>query len=484
MKKQILRIGAIVVGTCFIATTCLAATGKVTVNNLRIRQTPSTDAEIIELAADGDNIQVESEEGDWYKVVYNRKEGYASKQYIDVNGEVETSDNQEEEPEEKEETNTETNTENTENNNEQETNTEEQPKKESNNSKPISKDRASLKGQKVNVRVASKLYMLPTQASRSVASINAQDEVIVSYDMKNWLKVEINGKVGWVPSYYLTIDEVSTNETEETSNEVEQKTEEQPEQTEQPNQEEENNSSSDNESEQGYINASVVNVREEASTDANIVGGLEEFDIVTIVGEEGDFYKIESNKFDGYVAKRLVSLGTVSSRSLVSRGLAQPQEQEEQQEQNEEVQEPEVEETYIQGETTSNASYNASEGENIVEFAKQYLGYDYVAAGKSPSSGFDCSGFTYYVYGQFGYNLGGSSGSQAGAGEEVPESKMEPGDLLIFNDSSNSRVGHVGIYIGDGEFIHAANPSRGVVIDDVDSSYYSQRFVSARRLAE
>ncbi len=480
MKKQILRIGAIVVGTCFIATTCLAATGKVTVNNLRIRQTPSTDAEIIELAADGDNIQVESEEGDWYKVVYNRKEGYASKQYIDVNENVESSNSQEEE-EKEEETNTETNTENTENNNEQETNTEEQPEKESNNSKPISKDRASLKGQRVNVRIASNLYMIPTHASRSVASVKAQDEVVVTYDMKNWLKVEINGKNGWIPSYYLTLDEVTVEEEKETANKQEQKEEEQPTET-TANKTEENTLNT--ESEQGYINASVVNVREEASTDANIVGGLEEFDIVTIVGEEGDFYKIESNKFDGYVAKRLVSLGTVSSRSLVSRGLAQPQEQEEQQVQNEEVQEPEVEENYIQGETTSNASYNASEGESIVEFAKQYLGYDYVSAGKSPSTGFDCSGFTYYVYGQFGYNLGGSSGSQAGAGEEVSESKMEPGDLLIFNDSSNSRVGHVGIYIGDGEFIHAANPSRGVVIDDVDSSYYSQRFISARRLAE
>lgn len=118
----------------------------------------------------------------------------------------------------------------------------------------------------------------------------------------------------------------------------------------------------------------------------------------------------------------------------------------------------------------------APKGEQIAATARKYLGHKYVYGGASPS-GFDCSGFTYYVYKQFGVSLPRTSGAQRSAGKSVSRDNIRPGDLLTFS-------GHVGIYVGDGVMVHAANPSRGVVTDNVFSGYYSGRILSIRRLVD
>ena len=114
----------------------------------------------------------------------------------------------------------------------------------------------------------------------------------------------------------------------------------------------------------------------------------------------------------------------------------------------------------------------------------QYKGYKYVYGGTSPQKGFDCSGFTSYVYKNFGYSLSRSSGGQANNGTRVEKKDLQPGDLVIYKNQSLTKIGHVGIYIGNNKMIHASEPGVGVTITDIDSKAhkYPQRFVMGRRI--
>ena len=126
---------------------------------------------------------------------------------------------------------------------------------------------------------------------------------------------------------------------------------------------------------------------------------------------------------------------------------------------------------------------NSSSSSDIVDLAMQYLGTRYVYGGSSPS-GFDCSGFTMYVYGQAGYSLPHSATSQwqSGLGTKVWSiSALQPGDLVFFNDPSRNAgkaCSHAGIYVGNGQFIHSSSSrSGGVIISDLTSGYYNTYFV-------
>ena len=112
----------------------------------------------------------------------------------------------------------------------------------------------------------------------------------------------------------------------------------------------------------------------------------------------------------------------------------------------------------------------------IVRFARRYLGVPYAYGGTSPSSGFDCSGFTRFVYAHFGIALPHYSGGQFDLGHPVSRGGLRPGDLLFFDG-----VGHVGLYIGHGLFIHAPHTGTRVSIDSL-AGWYSGSYDGARRL--
>ena len=114
----------------------------------------------------------------------------------------------------------------------------------------------------------------------------------------------------------------------------------------------------------------------------------------------------------------------------------------------------------------------------IVALAKQYLGVPYVWAGQGPS-GFDCSGFTYYVFGQFNIDLPRMADEQFNAGSKT--SKLQPGDLVFFT-TYTSGPSHVGIYIGDNQFIHASSGAGDVTITSLSAAYYQSRYLGARRV--
>ncbi len=159
---------------------------------------------------------------------------------------------------------------------------------------------------------------------------------------------------------------------------------------------------------------------------------------VTITGETEKWYRVTCNGSEGYVFKTYLTTGSVSSSS-------------------------------------------SGEGGRIVAAAKQYLGVPYVYGGTSPS-GFDCSGFVYYVYRQCGYSITRTATAQNGNGRYVSRDSLQPGDIIIFYNSAMSAIGHAGIYIGDGQFIHASSGSGSVVISSLSNSYYNTHYYSARRV--
>jgi cell wall-associated NlpC family hydrolase len=124
------------------------------------------------------------------------------------------------------------------------------------------------------------------------------------------------------------------------------------------------------------------------------------------------------------------------------------------------------------------ASKAPATGEDIVEYASQFLGVPYVWAGNTPESGFDCSGFTRYVYANFGISLPRVSRDQAKNGAAVTEEERKPGDLLYFG--TDGYVDHVGIYAGDNQVIHASSTNKMVVISSLQ--YYTATYMGARRL--
>ncbi|WP_291995440.1 C40 family peptidase [Candidatus Accumulibacter sp. ACC003] len=121
---------------------------------------------------------------------------------------------------------------------------------------------------------------------------------------------------------------------------------------------------------------------------------------------------------------------------------------------------------------------------NVVIFALGLIDTGYRFGGKNPEAGFDCSGMVAYIYGHAaGVKVGGSAADIARAGRPVPRDDLHPGDLLFFNTRSSS-FSHVGIYIGDGRFVHAPSTRGKVRIDYLATEYYAQRFETARSYFE
>ncbi len=119
-------------------------------------------------------------------------------------------------------------------------------------------------------------------------------------------------------------------------------------------------------------------------------------------------------------------------------------------------------------------------GAQIVQMAQQYMGTPYAWGGSSPG-GFDCSGFIYYIYGQFGISLPRMSDGQFEVGRAISGDNLLPGDLVFFT-TYEPGASHVGIYLGGGRFIHASSAAGEVTITPLGKSYYQERYLGARRV--
>ncbi len=195
----------------------------------------------------------------------------------------------------------------------------------------------------------------------------------------------------------------------------------------------------------GVITGNFVNVRTQPTTESGILTKVSTGTMVDLVSLSDGWYAVQYNGMDGFISADYVRLYTGSS------------------------------------------STGSATGASIVETALSYLGVPYVYGGASPR-GFDCSGFTMYVFSVHGYNLPHSATSQwFNSGTYVEKSDLQPGDLVLFCDPAASRgkaCSHVGIYIGDGQFVHASSGSgKKIQIDSLSSDYYSRYYVGAKRVA-
>ncbi len=201
----------------------------------------------------------------------------------------------------------------------------------------------------------------------------------------------------------------------------------------------------------GTISGSSVNVRSGPSTDYDVLGKLLEGTNVSVIGIEGGWYKIKFVELIGYVHPDYLSVNGLVLTSVATGSTT--------------ASTPEVDKTLA---------------EKIIDYAYNYLGVPYVYGGESPD-GFDCSGFTQYVYNYFGYAINRTATDQYENGVYIAYDDLALGDLVFF--SSNVKpIGHVGIYVGDGYFIHATSPGDVVRVTDLASEYYAARYVGARRI--
>jgi cell wall-associated NlpC family hydrolase len=119
-------------------------------------------------------------------------------------------------------------------------------------------------------------------------------------------------------------------------------------------------------------------------------------------------------------------------------------------------------------------------GQKVAQQAIKFVGTPYVWGGTNPH-GFDCSGFTQYVYSQNGVAVPRNSYEQFNVGKEIHKNELQPGDLVFFTTYAPG-PSHLGIYIGDGKFVHALNQEAGVTTSTLDADYYRDRFLGAKRV--
>ena len=264
-------------------------------------------------------------------------------------------------------------------------------------------------------------------SAKRIAVIKKGVKVEVIETINGWDNIVYGDIQGWAYNEYLTnVDVPSTLDNEDA-----EQTEEE-----------------DQILKTAVINTSALNVRKESNTSSKKIGSLKKNAIVAIVGEENGWYKIRYNNQYGYISSEY----TINKDITISRG------------------------SYDRGQRPTTVAQTAT------TLALQYVGCKYVWGGTSPN-GFDCSGLVYYVYKDYVPNLGRSARPQATTGTTIEKENLVMGDLVFFGEDGGKTVTHVGIYVGDGIFVHAANSKRGVVTDTLLSGYYEKNFLHAKRIA-
>ncbi len=220
------------------------------------------------------------------------------------------------------------------------------------------------------------------------------------------------------------------------------------------------------------VKADCLNIRENPDIESKRIGYALTGEKLKLTGKASDEEWINVNYADdktGFVSADYVS---VVEEFIYAKTMDEIKAEEEEQkkllarQKEDEKQKPENV-TITETEQPATAQYAASGDlrNDIVNFALQYVGCPYVHGGNSLTNGTDCSGFTSLVYANFGYGLSRTpSGQLSGNGRSVSLDEIQPGDIVCYG---KSKCTHVGIYIGDGQIVHAANPRKGIVVYNV-----------------
>ena len=214
----------------------------------------------------------------------------------------------------------------------------------------------------------------------------------------------------------------------------------------------------------GKVTADVLNIRSAPKSGSTSLGTASHGAVLTVTGIEGSWFAVSYNGISGYVASQYVLICSPSTADTSA------------------PETPEEAPADTPAETPADNPAATVSGSEIVSLAQQYLGVPYVYGGSSPS-GFDCSGFTMYIFAQVGIKLPHGATSQLSYGASVSRSELQPGDLVFFQDYG-AVASHVGIYIGGDQFIHASSSSgnsRCVTISSLTESYYANHYYTARR---
>jgi len=217
----------------------------------------------------------------------------------------------------------------------------------------------------------------------------------------------------------------------------------------------------------GTVSGEDLPLQEDTGAESTVLSLLPSGAELEVMAQEGEWYLVSYRSLMGYVRQDSVDFTpviAVDEAAELALSMVSVQEEEA---------EPE--------EPAETENTQAGLQQEIVDYACSLIGCRYKYGGTTPGGGFDCSGFTMYVYGQFGYSLPHSSSSQINYGTPVDKSALQMGDLILF--SNGGPISHVGIYIGGGRFVHASSSRTGyVVVSALSESYWVARYAGARRL--
>ena len=257
----------------------------------------------------------------------------------------------------------------------------------------------------------------------------------------------------------------------------------------------------------GTVTASRLNVRSGPSTGCGILTSLTRGAQVAVLEEQDGFYRVNYGTGEGYVSAdyltvtQVAETGTVTASSLNVRQSPVSGKVLTKLPQGTSVTILSTDEEsgwyeialdggsgwcspdYIRRDTPADPADSTAFGRQVADEAAKYLGVRYRYGGSSPSTGFDCSGLTSYVLKQCGVTISRRASTQYGDGTPVSKSELQPGDLVFFrNSSSGSRIGHVGIYIGGDQYIHAQSAGRPVCIASLSNSWSTRYYYGACRV--
>ncbi len=431
IRNVLILAGIAVAALFFINMSFASSDGKVNVETANIRETADENAKILEQLSQGDNVEILEKQGNWYKIKSKGITGYLREDLIEVKNEektVETSATVETEKQES--------TDNDKENNVQEITTEETSSEEK--TKKVSED--------------TKLKIVPAINATDILEVKKDEEVTITETLGDWVCIQTSTTKGWIRADKLKSAKEEKQE--------ETKTEEQPQVEEK----------QETLLKKAYVNTQTANMRKEANTASEIVTSLTLNTEVKVYAEENGWSKIKVNGQEGYISTALLS----DKKTETSRSLETPRKKAE----STTTENTSTKKETTTQSTTSTTTQTSGKGATVVATAKNYIGSKYVYGATGPNS-FDCSGFTQYVFKLHGVSLNRTAAAQYSNGVAVDRANLQPGDLVMFGKSG---INHVGIYIGGGQIVHAANPSRGVTIDTITSGYYNNNYVGARRV--
>ena len=487
----------------FVTISMAADTGKVSVETARLRDQASENSTILELISIGEEVEILGESNGWYQVRYKGITGYLRNDLLDVENGGSTTDNSGAEqvsttPENETENNAVQNNstegaENQVNNQTAQDNTisnnvtegeQNASQGEVNQNTENTNQNGETAENTENANVEEDLtgnYQLvadtdmkitPLVNSLSVENLKQGSTFKIEDKANDWVLVNSGNNQGWIRfSLLQKVDETQepvqstagvtgTENTEEASETTE---------TQEP---------TANQTKTMYVNSQTVNVRSNPNQASSIVTQLPINEQVTVISEQNGWSQITFDGGEGYISSSLLS----NTRQETSRGSSTSRTETNSSNGQSSESNAQSNSTTTQNDSTSSSagasnSTSSSRGSEVLAYAMKFLGYPYVYGGSSPS-GFDCSGFTSYVYKHFGVSLSRTAAGQYSNGTAVSRANLQVGDLVMFG----SPINHVGIYAGGGRIVHAANPSRGVTTDTINSGYYNTHYVGARRI--